>query len=132
MNAVRNSLAASNLQVLKRFGIKNLAKFRKLAALSRKEQEHIRLELVDPVTNFTHNGIAFNQASKFELVKSGKPFDIVFTIEENTFSKNNIQLLVKDIRESESNNIAAVLSLLIRNTKDDADVIGGMTTNPEM
>ena len=97
-----------------------------------KEQEHIRLELVDPVTNFTHNGIAFNQASKFELVKSGKPFDIVFTIEENTFSKNNIQLLVKDIRESESNNIAAVLSLLIRNTKDDADVIGGMTTNPEM
>ena len=97
-----------------------------------KEQEHIRLELIDPVTNFTHNGIAFNQASKFELVKSGKPFDIVFTIEENTFSKNNIQLLVKDIRESESNNIAAVLSLLIRNTKDDADVIGGMTTNPEM
>ena len=83
-----------------------------------KEQEHIRLELIDPVTNFTHNGIAFNQASKFELVKSGKPFDI--------------QLLVKDIRESESNNIAAVLSLLIRNTKDDADVIGGMTTNPEM
>ena len=66
------------------------------------------------------------------MVKSGKPFDIVFTIEENTFSKNNIQLLVKDIRESESNNIAAVLSLLIRNTKDDADVIGGMTTNPEM
>jgi hypothetical protein len=41
MNAVRNSLAASNLQVLKGFGIKNLAKFRKLAALSRKKQEHI-------------------------------------------------------------------------------------------
>jgi len=88
-----------------------------------KDQEHIRLEMVDPATNFTHNGIAFNQASKFDIIKSGKPFDVVFTIEENTFSQNNIQLLVKDIKESETNNIAAVLSLLIRNTKDDADVI---------
>ena len=89
-----------------------------------KEMEHIRLEVVDPVTNFTHNGIAFGQADKFDIVKSGKPFDIVFTIEENTFNQNSIQLLIKDIKESESNNISAVLSLLIRNTKDDADVIG--------
>ena len=89
-----------------------------------KDQEHIRLELIDPVTHFTHNGIAFNQADKLELVKSGKSFDVVYTIEENTFNQNNIQLLVKDIKESETNNISSVLSLLIRNTKDDADVIG--------
>lgn len=84
-----------------------------------KDNEHIRLELVDPSTNFTHNGIAFNLASKFDIVKSGKPFDIVYTVEENTYSNNNIQLLVKDIKESETNNIASVLSLLALKSKDD-------------
>ena len=88
-----------------------------------KDLEHIRLELVDNETNFTHNGIAFNMAEKFDIVKSGKPFDIVFTIEENTYSNNNIQLLVKDIKESETNNIASVLALLIK-SKDDGDVVG--------
>jgi len=94
-----------------------------------REQEHIRLEMTDPLTGFNHNGIAFNQANKLDIVKSGKPFDVVFTIEENTYSQNNIQLLVKDIKESETNNISAVLSLLIRNTKDDADVIGENLTS---
>lgn len=94
-----------------------------------KELEHIRMEMVDPLTGFTHNGIAFNQAEKFDIVKSGKPFDIIFSVEENTFSQNNIQLLVKDIKESETNNISAVLSLLIKNTKDDADVIGENLTS---
>ncbi len=94
-----------------------------------KEMEHIRMEMVDPVTGFTHNGIAFNQAEKFDIVKSGKPFDIIFSVEENTFSQNNIQLLVKDIKESETNSISAVLSLLIKNTKDDADVIGENLTS---
>lgn len=88
-----------------------------------KELEHIRLEMYDPETNFTHSGIAFNMADKFDIVKSGKPFDIVFTIEENTYSNNNIQLLVKDIKESETNNIASVLALLIH-SKDDGDVVG--------
>lgn len=88
-----------------------------------RDNEHIRLELVDPDTGFTHNGIAFNQAAKLDIVKSGKPFDIVYTVEENTYSNNNIQLLVKDIKASETNNIASVLSLLIK-TKDDDAVIG--------
>lgn len=87
------------------------------------ENEHIRLELVDPETNFTHNGIAFNQADKFDIVKSGKPFDVVFNVEENTYNSSNIQLLVKDIKINETNNIAAVLAQLIR-SKDDADAIG--------
>ena len=41
MNAVRNSLAVSDFQVLKGIGIQNLAKFRKLSAFSRQEQEHV-------------------------------------------------------------------------------------------
>jgi len=87
-----------------------------------RENEHIRLEMVDPETNFTHNGIAFNLSDKLDIVKSGKPFDIVFSIEENTYNNNNIQLLVKDIKSSETNSIASVLSLLIK-SKDDAVAI---------
>ncbi len=88
-----------------------------------RELEHIRLELVDPDTGFTHNGIAFNMAEKYDIIKSGKPFDIVYTVEENTYANNNIQLLVKDIKESENNSIASVLALLIK-SKDDGDVVG--------
>ncbi|MBQ0057363.1 MAG: single-stranded-DNA-specific exonuclease RecJ [Bacteroidales bacterium] len=88
-----------------------------------RDNEHIRLEMVDPETNFTHNGIAFNLADKLDIVKSGKPFDVVFSIEENTYNNSNIQLLVKDIKMSETNNIAAVLAQLIR-SKDDAVAIG--------
>ena len=87
-----------------------------------RDNEHIRLEMVDPESNFSHNGIAFNLADKFDIVKSGKPFDVVFTIEENTYNNNNIQLLVKDIKMSETNSIASVLSLLIK-SKDDAVAI---------
>ncbi|MCR5394663.1 MAG: single-stranded-DNA-specific exonuclease RecJ [Bacteroidales bacterium] len=87
-----------------------------------RNNEHIRLEMIDPETKFQHNGIAFNLSEKFDIVKSGKPFDIVFTIEENTYNSNNIQLLVKDIKESETNSIASVLAQLIR-SKDDAVTI---------
>ena len=87
-----------------------------------RNNEHIRLEMVDPENNFQHNGIAFNLADKFDIVKSGKPFDIVFTIEENTYNSNNIQFLVKDIKESETNSIASVLAQLIR-SKDDTVTI---------
>ena len=62
-------------------------------------------------------------AEKYDIIKSGKPFDIVYTVEENTYANNNIQLLVKDIKESENNSIASVLALLIK-SKDDGDVVG--------
>lgn len=87
-----------------------------------RDNEHIRIEAVDPTTGFTHNGIAFNQASKLDIIKSGKPFDLVYTVEENTYSNNNIQLLIKDIKESETNNIASVLSLLARHNSKEDDV----------
>ena len=91
-----------------------------------RNNEHIRLEMSDPETGFAHNGIAFNMAEKFDIVKSGKPFDVVFSIEENTYNSNNIQLLVKDIKLSESNNIASVLAQLIRSKDDSVDVGQGL------
>lgn len=66
-----------------------------------KNLEHIKLELIDSSSNRVFNGIAFNQASYFEYIKSNKPFEIYYTIEENRHKGNtSVQLFVKDIRTS--------------------------------
>ncbi|MBR0036553.1 MAG: single-stranded-DNA-specific exonuclease RecJ [Bacteroidales bacterium] len=91
-----------------------------------RNNEHIRMEMIDPETGFTHNGIAFNMADKFDIVKSGKPFDVVYTIEENTYNNNSIQLLVKDIKLNENNNIASVLAQLIRSKDDSVEIVQGL------
>jgi single-stranded-DNA-specific exonuclease len=45
------------------------------------------------------NGIGFGMKDKFDIVKSGQPFDMVFTIEENEWNGTvTLQLQVKDIR----------------------------------
>ncbi len=61
--------------------------------------EHIKLELVDSKSEKVMNGIAFNMAEAFEYIKSHKPFEICYTIEENKHKNNGtIQLLVKGIK----------------------------------
>ena len=67
-----------------------------------KNLEHIKLELVDNSSGEVLNGIAFNLAPHFEHIKSGKPFDICYTIEENKHANSSIpyQLFVKEIRIS--------------------------------
>lgn len=64
--------------------------------------EHIKLELIDNKSEKVLNGIAFNMSEHYDYIKSHKPFDICYTIEENKHKNNGaIQLLVKDIRESQ-------------------------------
>ena len=65
-----------------------------------KNLEHIKLELVDDTSGRVINGIAFNMASYFEHIHSGRPFNICYTIEENRSHNggSNIQLMVKQIR----------------------------------
>ncbi len=62
--------------------------------------EHIKLELVDDTSGRVVNGIAFNMASYFDHIHSGKPFNICYTIEENQHQNatSGVQLLVKQIR----------------------------------
>jgi len=45
---------------------------------------HVRFVLKD--NNKTLTGIGFNMAEKFHLIEKGKPFDIVFTIDENEWN----------------------------------------------
>lgn len=66
-----------------------------------REQEHIKLELVDNKSNNIMNGIAFGQSSQARYIKSKQSFDIVYTIEDNTHKRGEIQLQIEDIKPSD-------------------------------
>ena len=63
-----------------------------------REQEHIKLELVDNQSNNVMNGIAFGQSSHVRFIKTKRSFDICYTIEENTHKKGEVQLQIEDIK----------------------------------
>ena len=66
-----------------------------------RHQEHIKLELVDSKSAMVMNGIAFGQSAAARYIKSKRSFDIVYTIEENTYKRGEIQLQIEGIRPSE-------------------------------
>lgn len=66
-----------------------------------REQEHIKLELVDNKSSKIMNGIAFGQSSQVRYIKTKQSFDIVYTLEDNTHKRGEIQLQIEDIRPSE-------------------------------
>jgi single-stranded-DNA-specific exonuclease len=66
-----------------------------------RQQEHIKLELVDSKSSNVVNGIAFGQSASARYIKSKRSFDIAYTIEDNVFKKNQVQLQIEDIRPTE-------------------------------
>lgn len=63
-----------------------------------KDNVHLKLDMIDKTSSLPVNGIAFRQGTSYQLVKSGIPFDICYTLEENTHNgKTATQLYVKDI-----------------------------------
>lgn len=62
-----------------------------------REQEHIKLELVDSKSHTVINGIAFGQSAAARFIKSRRSFNIAYTIEENLYKRGNVQLLIEDI-----------------------------------
>ena len=67
-----------------------------------RNQEHIKLELVDNKSHNVMNGIAFGQSSQARYIKTKRAFDICFTIEENTHKRGEVQLQIEDIRQAET------------------------------
>ena len=65
-----------------------------------REQEHIKLELVDNKSNHVVSGIAFGQSFQARYIKSKQSFNICYTIEENTHKRGEIQLQIEDIKIS--------------------------------
>ena len=68
-----------------------------------RDQEHIKLELVDNKSSNVMNGIAFGQSSQARYIKTKSAFDICYTIEENTHKRGEVQLLIEDIKPFEGN-----------------------------
>ncbi|MBR5083848.1 MAG: single-stranded-DNA-specific exonuclease RecJ [Prevotella sp.] len=69
-----------------------------------RDQEHIKLELVDSKSNNVMNGIAFGQSASARYIKSKRSFDIAYTIEENIYKHGSVQLQIEDIRPAEEDN----------------------------
>ncbi len=66
------------------------------------KEKHLRL-VVYQTGSKTINGIGFNMSDKINIVRSGKPFDLIYHIEENNWQgKKSIQLKVIDVRESDA------------------------------
>jgi single-stranded-DNA-specific exonuclease len=64
-----------------------------------KEQEHLKMELVDSSSENVMNGIAFRMWEFNDYLKALNPLDICYTLEENTFNGNTtVQLMIKDIK----------------------------------
>ena len=62
--------------------------------------KELHIRFVVKQDKFTFTGIGFNLAEKFDLLK--KPFDLVFTLDENEWNGNiSLQLKVIDLRSSE-------------------------------
>jgi single-stranded-DNA-specific exonuclease len=64
-------------------------------------QEHIKLELVDNHSSNVVSGIAFGQSSQVRFIKTKHPFDIVYSVEENTHKRGEVQLQIEDLRPCE-------------------------------
>jgi single-stranded-DNA-specific exonuclease len=67
-----------------------------------RNQEHIKLELVDNKSSAVMNGIAFGQSSQARYIKTKRAFDIIYSIEENTHKRGEVQLQIEDIRQAET------------------------------
>jgi single-stranded-DNA-specific exonuclease len=64
------------------------------------KEQHIRFALRQGATFM--DGIGFNLAGKFPLLKTGDPIDIVYSIEENEWNnQKNLQLKVIDFALSD-------------------------------
>ncbi|OAV68418.1 Single-stranded-DNA-specific exonuclease recJ [Bacteroidales bacterium Barb6] len=64
-----------------------------------RESEHIKLAIIDPTADSPTHAIAFGMRKYFKAIKAKKPFDLCYTIEENTHGKTPfLQLLVKSIK----------------------------------
>ena len=64
------------------------------------KEKHLRLQLRQDDVLFS--GIAFNMADKMPVVKSGKPFDIAFTLDLNEWNgEKSLQLKICDFKAAE-------------------------------
>ncbi len=65
------------------------------------KEAHLKLTMVQPQHDVAIEGIAFNMPEKMDVVASGLPFDVLYTLETNKWmERETLQLNIKDIRET--------------------------------
>lgn len=65
------------------------------------KEKHLKLGVIHPkISGFPIDAIAFGQADHFDHIKSGKPFDICYHVEENEMN-HMLQLNITDIKPVE-------------------------------
>lgn len=65
------------------------------------KEKHLKLNLNQPTHDLNIDGIAFNLGEKADEAASGLPFDLVYTLESNTWNgRTTLQLNIKDLRSS--------------------------------
>jgi single-stranded-DNA-specific exonuclease len=63
--------------------------------------KELHVRFVVKQNGITFTGIGFNLADKFSILETKKPFDLVFTIDENEWNgETNLQLKIIDLRLS--------------------------------
>jgi single-stranded-DNA-specific exonuclease len=63
------------------------------------KEEHLKLSMTQPNSDIILEGIGFKMADKMEIVASGLPFDVIYTLETNVWKdRETLQLNIKDIR----------------------------------
>ena len=107
-----SAITAKFYRILKQFspfGPKNmrpvfLSKNVKDTGYSKKvgaDEDHLKLSIVSK-EGAKFNGIGFNLGKKYAEISNGKPFDIVYAIDENVWNGNtSLQLNIRDIRASQ-------------------------------
>lgn len=66
------------------------------------KDEHLKLKVTQPPHDLVMDAIGFRMSDKMDFVASGLPFDMIYTLENNTWrDRTTLQLMIKDIRESE-------------------------------
>jgi single-stranded-DNA-specific exonuclease len=65
------------------------------------KEKHLKLTLIDPESDVVLQAIGFDLADKADDTAAGIPFDIVYTLEVNSWNgKQSLQLNIRDIRPS--------------------------------
>ena len=78
------------------FATRNLINHRDTRAVG-KQREHLRLDVTD--RRYAITGIAFSRADMANHIQNGKPVDICYELDENTFNnRTTIQMMVQDIK----------------------------------
>ena len=64
-----------------------------------KDQDHLKVELIEEKSGSIKQGIAFSMGEYLDLLQTGNPFDICYTIEENVYNgRSTLQMMLKDMK----------------------------------